>query len=70
MPTRPETLGASTLDAAPSLDRGQLYLLFASQRGTASAPHLFAAMRPDASAAWQSADNHAHFDSFTVTDRD
>jgi len=55
MPTRVDTLGSSTLDAAPSLDRGQLYLVFASQRGAASAPHLFAAMRPDASAAWQSA---------------
>jgi Tol biopolymer transport system component len=54
-PARVDTLGSSTLDEAPSVDRGQLYLVFASQRGTASAPHLFAAMRPDASAAWQSA---------------
>ena len=55
MPARVDGLGLSTLDKAPALDRGQLYLVFASQRGTASAPHLFAAMRPDASAAWQSA---------------
>ena len=55
MPARVDTLGASALDEAPALDRGQLYLVFASQRGTASVPHLFAAMRPDASAAWQAA---------------
>ena len=55
MPARVDGLGTSTLDEAPALDRGQLYLMFASQRGTASVPHLFAAMRPDASAAWQSA---------------
>jgi len=54
-PTPVGTLGASTLDAAPSLDRSQLYLAFASQRGTATASHLFSATRPDASAAWQSA---------------
>jgi Tol biopolymer transport system component len=54
-PARVDTLGASTLDAAPTLDRGQLYLVFGSQRGAASVSHLFAAMRPDASAAWQSA---------------
>ena len=54
-PTRVDTLGTSALDAAPSLDRAQIYLVFASQRGTASAAHLFAATRPDASAAWQSA---------------
>jgi Tol biopolymer transport system component len=55
MPARVDTLGSSTLDKAPALDRGQIYLVFASQRGTASAPHLFAATRPDSSAAWQSA---------------
>jgi len=54
-PMRVDTFGASALDEAPALDRGQLYLAFASQRGTASVPHLFAATRPDASAAWQSA---------------
>jgi len=54
-PARVDTLGASALDEAPALDRGQLFLVFGSQRGTASVPHLFAAMRPDASAAWQSA---------------
>jgi len=48
-------LGASTLDQAPTVDRGQLYLVFASQRGAASDVHLFTAMRPDASAAWQGA---------------
>lgn len=53
MPARVDGLGSSTVDKAPALDRGQLYLMFASQRGTATAPHLFAAMRPDASAAWQ-----------------
>jgi hypothetical protein len=55
MPARVDGLGSSTLDKAPALDRGQLYLVFASPRGPASVPHLFAAMRPDASAAWQSA---------------
>jgi hypothetical protein len=54
-PMRVDTLGASALDEAPTVDRAQLYLVFASQRGTASAPHLFAATRPDASAAWPSA---------------
>ena len=54
-PTRVDGLGASTVDEAPGLDRGQLYLVFGSQRGTSSYPHLFAATRPDASAAWQSA---------------
>ena len=48
-------LGASTLDEAPGLDRSQLNLAFASQRGTAASPHLFAATRPDASAPWQAA---------------
>jgi hypothetical protein len=54
-PMRIDTLGASTLDEAPALDRGQLYLVFASQRGTASVPHLFGATRPDSSAAWPAA---------------
>jgi Tol biopolymer transport system component len=49
------TLGSSTLDEAPSLDRTQLNLAFASQRGAATVPHLFTATRPDASAAWQTA---------------
>jgi len=48
-------LGASALDQAPAVDRAQLYLVFASQRGAAPAAHLYAATRPDASAAWQSA---------------
>jgi Tol biopolymer transport system component len=55
MPARVDTLGPSTLDEAPTLDRGQLYLVFASQRGAASVTHLFGATRPDASAAWQAA---------------
>ena len=46
-------LGSSTVDEAPALDRGQLYLVFGSQRGTSPYPHLFAATRPDASAVWQ-----------------
>ena len=54
-PVRVDGLGSSTLDLAPAVDRAQLYLVFASQRGTASDLHLHAAMRPDASAAWQSA---------------
>ncbi len=54
-PVRVDGLGASTLDLAPAVDRAQLYLVFASQRGTASDLHLYAAVRPDASAAWQSA---------------
>jgi hypothetical protein len=55
MPALVSTLGASTLDKAPALDRSQLNLAFASQRGTASAAHIFTATRPDASAAWLSA---------------
>jgi Tol biopolymer transport system component len=55
MPALVSTLGASTLDKAPGLDRAQLNLAFASQRGTASAAHLFTATRPDASAAWLTA---------------
>jgi Tol biopolymer transport system component len=53
-PALVNTLGSSTLDRAPALDRAQLYLAFGSQRGAASAAHLFAATRPDASAPWQS----------------
>ena len=49
------SLGPSTLDEAPGLDRTQLNLAFASQRGAAARPHLFAATRPDADAMWQSA---------------
>ena len=48
-------LGSSALDQAPAVDRAQLTLVFASQRGAASDLHLYAATRPDASAAWQSA---------------
>jgi Tol biopolymer transport system component len=55
MPALVSTLGASTVDKAPGLDRAQLNLAFASQRGTASVVHLFSATRPDASAAWLSA---------------
>ncbi len=54
-PTLVNTLGSSTLDQAPALDRAQIYLAFGSRRGAASAAHLFSATRPDASAAWQSA---------------
>ncbi|HVV49945.1 MAG TPA: hypothetical protein VHO06_09815 [Polyangia bacterium] len=46
-------LGSSTLDEAPGLDRSELNLAFASQRGTDTAAHLFGASRPDTSAAWQ-----------------
>jgi Tol biopolymer transport system component len=54
-PVRVDGLGASVIDVAPAVDRGQLYLVFASQRGAASDLHLHAATRPDASAAWQAA---------------
>jgi Tol biopolymer transport system component len=54
-PALVDTLGSSALDEAPTLDRTQLNLVFASQRGTAAQPHLYAATRPDASAAWQTA---------------
>jgi Tol biopolymer transport system component len=46
-------LGTSNEDESPGLDRGQLTLVFGSQRGTSANPHLFMATRPDASAAWQ-----------------
>jgi len=46
-------LGTSINDESPGLDRGQLTLVFGSQRGTSAVPHLFTATRPDASAAWQ-----------------
>jgi hypothetical protein len=62
-PTAVDGLGSSTLDEAPSLDRTQLNLAFASQRGAAALPHLFAATRPDASAAWQSATELTALDS-------
>ena len=52
-PVRVDGLGSSTRDLAPAVDVTQLYLVFASQRGAASDLHLFAAMRPDSSAAWQ-----------------
>lgn len=54
-PTRVDGLGASALDLAPAMDRAQLSLVFASQRGAASTPHLYSATRPDASSAWRSA---------------
>jgi hypothetical protein len=56
-PVRVDGLGSSTLDQAPAVDRAQVYLVFASQRGTATVAHLFAATRPDAGAstAWQTA---------------
>jgi Tol biopolymer transport system component len=54
-PARIGTLGASALDQAPTVDRGQLYLVLASQRGGATVSHLFGATRPDASAAWPGA---------------
>ena len=54
MPPQPETdLGASLLDRAPSLDAAQLQMVFASQRGTATVPHLFSAIRTGPGAVWQ-----------------
>ena len=58
---------ASTLDVAPAEDRAQRTLVFASQRGAASDLHLFAATRPDASAAWQPA---AELTGLSSTSRD
>jgi hypothetical protein len=52
-PTLVGSLGSSALDEAPGLDRTELNLAFASQRGAATAAHLFSATRPDTSAAWQ-----------------
>jgi hypothetical protein len=52
-PTLVTGLGASALDEAPGLDRTELTLAFASQRGTATSAHLWSASRPDASANWQ-----------------
>jgi rhodanese-related sulfurtransferase len=54
-PAYRDAVAASTADEAPGLDRGQLTLVFGSQRGTSAYPHLYAATRPDASAAWQNA---------------
>jgi Tol biopolymer transport system component len=53
-PTAVGSLGSSALDEAPGLDRSQLNLAFASQRGTDTAAHLLSATRPDTSASWQS----------------
>jgi WD40-like Beta Propeller Repeat len=60
-------LGSSVLDAAPAVDRAQLTLVFASQRSAASDVHLYAATRPDASAAWQGV---AELTALTSTSRD
>jgi hypothetical protein len=46
-------LGSSTLDEAPGLDRTELNLAFASQRGIDTTAHLFSASRPDTSQSWQ-----------------
>jgi Tol biopolymer transport system component len=46
------SLGTSTLDEAPGLDRTQLNLVFGSRRGAETNAHLYAATRPDTSAAW------------------
>ena len=66
-PVRVDGLGSAALDVAPAVDRAQLYLVFASQRGTALDLHLYAATRPDASAAWQSA---GELTALTSTSRD
>ena len=66
-PAPVDGLGSSALDEAPTTDRAQLYLVFASQRGAASDPHLYAATRPDASAAWQTA---AELTALNSTSRD
>jgi hypothetical protein len=66
-PVRVTGLGSSAVDAAPAVDRAQLTLVFASQRGASSDLHLYAATRPDASAAWQSA---AELTALTSTSRD
>jgi hypothetical protein len=66
-PVRVDGLGASTLDVAPAEDRAQRTLVFASQRGAAADLHLFAATRPDASAAWQPA---AELTGLSSTSRD
>src|SRR5262245_46577246 len=66
-PVRVDGLGSSTLDVAPALDLAQRTLVFASQRGVASDLHLFAATRPDASAAWQPA---AELTALSSTSRD
>jgi Tol biopolymer transport system component len=44
-PVRVDGLGSSSLDVAPGLDRAQLYLVFGSQRGAATAAHLFSTTR-------------------------
>jgi hypothetical protein len=44
-PVRVDGLGSSSLDAAPALDRGQLILVFGSQRGAATVAHLFSTTR-------------------------
>jgi Tol biopolymer transport system component len=51
-PVRVSDLGSSTLDQAPALDRAQLYLVFSSERGAATVPHLFSTARQPG-AAWQ-----------------
>jgi Tol biopolymer transport system component len=52
-PVLVQDLGTSALDEAPGIDRTELYLAFASQRGAATGAHLFSATRPDTSAVWQ-----------------
>jgi len=55
MPPQPDSdVGPSVLDRAPTLDAAQLQMVFASQRGTATVPHLYGASRTDQDAAWQS----------------
>lgn len=51
-PQRLEGLGAASRDGAPTQDRAQLALMFASQRGAATVPHLFVASRPGGASAW------------------
>ena len=52
-PVRVDGLGTSALDRAPAVNGAQLSLVFASQRTAATDLHLYAAIRPDASAPWQ-----------------
>jgi WD40 repeat protein len=54
MPPQPDSdLGPSILDRAPTLDAAELQMVFGSQRGTATVPHLFGATRADQASPWQ-----------------
>lgn len=52
-PQQLDGLGTAVLDRAPSVDEGQVQMVFASERGTSTIVHLYTTSRSNADAGWQ-----------------